>query len=172
MTILDSELHFRLSGGASNTDPDAALGGIMSTTTDIVDNTAENLFDHTTGAESSAGDTEYRCFFVFNDNDTLVYQGAKIWIDSETTHTNANVELGLDLAGVNADADTIADENTAPSPAVTFVEANGEGNALTLGDIPANGRYAVWARRTIGAGCLAKNAYTTVFKMKGSSAEA
>lgn len=161
-----------MSGGAGNTDPDLALGGAMSTTTDIVDNTAENLFDHTSGAESSAGDVEYRCFYVFNDNDTLTYQSAKIWIDSETTHANANIKIALDLAGVGGTADTIVDENTAPDPSLTFVEANGEGNALSLTSIGPNSYYAVWVERTITAGCLAKNAYTTVFKVKGSSAEA
>lgn len=172
MTILESELHFRLSGGSGNASPAASLGGVMSTSTDIVDNTAENLFDHTSGPEATAGRVEYRAFYVFNDNDTLVYQGAKIWIDSETSHTNANLQMALDLAGVNATGDSVTLETDAPDPALTFVEANGEGNALTLGNIPANGRYMVWVKRTITAGVLAKNNYSTVFKIKGSSAEA
>lgn len=174
MTILESEIHIRLSGGsvgASNTDPDQSLGDVI-TTTDLVDNTAENLFDHTSGAESTAGDVEYRCLYVFMDNDTLTYQGAKLWIDSETNHANANIKIALDLAGLDATADLVANENTAPSPALTFVEANGEGNALSLGNMPPNNKYAFWVERTITAGCLAKNAYTTVFKIKGSSAEA
>ena len=174
MTIAESDIHIRISGGsvgAGNTDPDQALGGPM-TSTDLVDNTAENLFDHTSGAESTAGDVEYRCCFVYMDHDTITYQGAKLWIDSETNHANANIKIALDLAGLNADADIVSTENEAPSPALTFVEANGEGNALTLGNMTPNSRYAFWVERTITAGCLAKNAYTTVFKVKGQSAEA
>jgi hypothetical protein len=173
MTILQSEILLRLSGGASNTVPNDSLGGIMSTTTNIVDNTAENLFDHVAGAESTPGDTEYRGFYVLNSNGTLTYQDAKIWIDSETSHSGANLTMSLCHEGLNATMETIANENTAPVGAsINFVEANGIGNALVLGDIPAGQRFGIWLKRVIGAATLAKNAYELVIKVTGDSAEA
>lgn len=172
MTIADTDILLRLSGGAANTLPTASLGGIMSTTTSVVDNTAENLFDHVTGPQSTVGRTEYRMIYVLNNHGTIPYQNAIIWLDSETVHTGANIKIALDLAGANTTGDTIATEDEAPSPALTFVEASTEGAALSLGTLNAGQRYAVWFQRIIGAGTLAKNNYTTVIKVKGSSAEA
>lgn len=170
MAITDTDILLRLSGGASNTDPNLSLGGIMSTTTSIVDNTLHNLFDKTLGSESTAGDTEYRGFYVLNNHGTLTLESAKIWIDSETTHTNANVKIALCDEGVNATMETIATENDAPT-GPTFDEHSTEGTALSLGNIAAGQRYGIWLQRIITAGCLAKNNYTVVLKVKGDTAE-
>jgi|SRR5215212_2767218 len=170
MPIADTDILIRLSGGAGNTDPNLSLGGIISTTA-LVDNTLHNLFDRVSGAESTAGDTEYRGFYVLNNHGTLTLQGAKIWIDSETSHVGENVQIGLATQGVNVTMSTIADESTAPSPAVTFAEAATEGAALTLGDIAAGQRFGIWLKRITGAGTLAKSNYTVVIKVKGDTAE-
>jgi hypothetical protein len=169
MAILESEILLRLSGGTSNTDPNLSIGGDMSSTTVITDNTLHNLYDKVSGAESSAGATEYRCFYVYNSNSSLTYQSAKIWIDSETSHSGEDIEIGLDLAGLNGTADTIADAYTAPDPAVTFADATGEGAALTLGNIPATNKYAVWVKRVTDASTAAYDNYTTVIKVRGDT---
>lgn len=170
MAITSTDILLKLSGGSTNTDPNLSLGGGISTTS-IVDNTLHNLFDKVTGAESTAGDTEYRGFYVLNNHGSLTLESAKIWIDSETVHTDENVRIGLDLAGLNATMDTIPDENTAPSPAVTFSEAATEGAALSLGNIPFGQYYGIWLERISTAGVLAKNNYTVVIKVKGDTAE-
>lgn len=169
MAIQDTDILLRLSGGTGNTDPNLSFGDAMSSTTVIVDNTLHNLYDKVTGAESSAGATEYRCFYVLNNHATLTLQSAKIWIDSETTHTGEDIEIGLDLSGLNGTADTIADAYTAPDPAVTFSDATGEGAALTLGNIPATQKYAIWVKRTTSASTAAYDNYTTVIKVRGDT---
>lgn len=171
MAILDSEILLRLSGGSGNTDPNAALGGVMSTSTVISDNTSNNLFDKITGAESTAGRTDYRGFYVLNNDGALTLEDAGIYVDSETTHTGVDVELGLATQGLNATMSTIADEVTAPSPSVTFSDASGVGNRLVLGNIPAGQRYGVWAKRVINAGTAAKTDYTVVLKVVGDTPE-
>ena len=170
MAISASDILLRLSGGASNTDPNLSFGGIMSTTTVITDNTLHNLFDKVTGAESTAGATEYRCFYVLNNHGSLTYQSAKIYIDSEDTHSGEDVEIGLDLAGLDGTADTIADAYTAPDPAVTFSDASGVGNALTLGNIPFGQKYAVWVKRVTTASTAAYDDYGIVIKVVGDTA--
>jgi len=72
MPIVSTDIEYRLSGGTTNTDPDASLGGAMSTAVGglITSGAANNLFDDVTGDESAAGDTEYRCFYVTNDHAT------------------------------------------------------------------------------------------------------
>lgn len=170
MPITATDIKFYLTGGSSNSDVNASLGGVVSST-EITDNSLHNLFDKVTGTESSAGDTEYRCIAVKNTHGTLVLQDGKIWVSSETTHTGADMEIGLDLAGLNATPDTIANENTAPDPAVTFVDAASEGAALTLGNIPAGQYYGIWIKRAITAATAAKDNYTTVLTVKGDTSE-
>src|SRR5574339_155972 len=170
MPITTSDIILRLSGGASNSDPNACLGGVMSTTTAIVDNTLHNLFDKVLGSEATAGDTEYRGFYILNNHGTLTLESAKIWIDSETSHTNENVRIALAGEGVNQTMETIANENTAPA-GESFVDAANEGAALSLGNIAAGQRYGVWLERISTAWVAAKNNYTIVLKIKGDTAE-
>ena len=67
MAVLAGDIDFHLSGGAANADPNASLGGAISNN-QIVGGSLHNLFDQVAGAESSAGDSEYRCFYVRNNS--------------------------------------------------------------------------------------------------------
>lgn len=150
MSVLSTDILFNLSGGASNTDPDASLGGAESST-QITSDSLSNLFDEVTGDEHTAGDTEYRCFYVKNNSAETAYN-VKVWIDSNTTSSEDTITIGLDLAGAGGTADTIADESTAPDPEVTFSTADGQANALSLGDMTAGQSYGVWVKRVVSAG--------------------
>ena len=125
MPITSTDLKFHLSGGAANSDPNAALGGAISTT-QIVDATVANLFDNVSSAESAAGDTEYRCFYVKNTHATLTLQAAKVYIQTNTPSADTSAEIGLGTSAVNGTEQTVANESTAPS-AVTFSTAAGSG---------------------------------------------
>ena len=63
MAILSTDLKMYLSGGASNSDPAAALGGAISSS-----QRGTNIFDNVTSGEASAGDTEYRGVYIKNTN--------------------------------------------------------------------------------------------------------
>lgn len=169
MPIAASDILCRLSGGASNTDPNLSLGGVMSTSTVITDNTLHNLYDVVSGAESTAGDTEYRGFYVLNNHGSLTMQSSKIWIDSESSHSGVNVKIALAGEGLNVTMETVANENTAPA-GETFAEAATEGAALTLGNIPNGQRFGVWLERIINAATAAFNNYTVVIKIKCDTA--
>jgi hypothetical protein len=160
MSVQSSDLKFFLSGGAANSDPDAALGGDKSSV-EITSDSLSNLFDEVTGDEHTAGDTEYRCLFVKNDSAETAYN-VKLWIDSNTTSAEDTLNIGLDLTGVGDEADTIADESTAPDPAVTFSAAADQDNALDLGDLAAGESYPIWVKRIVSAGSTpqANNAAT------------
>ncbi len=111
MAIVAGDIEFRLAGGASNSDPNASLGGVLSTTTEITDATVENLFDNVTGDESTPGDTEYRSFYIQNAHGSLTYQLPKIWISTD----NTRIDMALADEGVNVTMETIANESTAPT---------------------------------------------------------
>lgn len=168
MAITASDIVFRHSGGSGNSDPNASLGGAISSTA-LTDASALNMFDNVSGAESTAGDTEYRCIYVRNSHGTLTWQSAKIWIETNTPASGSSVEIGLGTSAVNGTEQTVADESTAPS-GVSFSSAAGSGNALSIGDIPAGQHKAVWVKRIISAGASAYDADSAVFGVTGDTA--
>ena len=105
MPVLDTDLKFFLSGGAGNTNPNAALGGAISTT-EVVDNILNNLFDNVSGVEHTAGDINYRCIYVKNNSVSIAYL-SKLFIETNTPAADSQIQIGLDLAGVGGLADTI-----------------------------------------------------------------
>ncbi len=160
MPIISTDIKQRLSGGAANAVADASIGGAKSS-----NDAPAGLFDTVSGAESAAGDTEYRCIYVHNNHGSLTLVGAKIWIDS---NPSAQINIGLGVAAVNATETAIANESTAPA-SVSFTAAANEGAALTIGDIPAGQHKAIWLRRTVAAAAPAA-AVTYSLTVKGDTA--
>lgn len=151
MPIIASEIQYRLSGGAANADPMLSLGGIISATA-----APAGLFDTIVGAESAAGDVEYRCIYVRNGNATLAMQTAALFIQANTASADTQVAVGLGTSAVNVAEQTIANESTAPV-GVTFSEPTTLAAGIALGSIPAGQFRAVWLRRTINVAAAASN---------------
>ena len=151
MPIIASEIQYRLSGGAANADPMLSLGGIMSGTAQPL-----ALFDTIVGAESAAGDVEYRCIYVRNGSATLALQTAALFIQANTVSADTQIAVGLGTAAVNAAEQIVANESTAPV-GVTFNEPATLGAGLALGTIPAGQFKSVWLRRTVNVAAAASN---------------
>lgn len=150
MPIVAGDIETRLSGGASNSDPNASLGGAMSSTV-WTGGTLHDLFDVITGDENANEVTDYRCIYVVNTHDTLTWIGVKVWI-SDQVAGGANCSIGLDPAGVGDGAitgvaTTISVETDAPS-GVSFSAPASKEEGLTIGDIAPGEAAAVWIRRT------------------------
>ena len=163
MTITSAQIQYRLSGGASNANANASLGGVKSSNA-----VPANLFDDVSGAESAAGDIEYRCFYIHNNNGTLTLQNAVIWIESNTTGNR--IAIGLGTSAVNGTEQTVANEDTAPT-SVTFSQPANKGAGIALGNIPAGQHRAVWIRRTIAPGTGAAND-SYLLRVEGDTAAA
>ena len=73
MAITSSDLEFYLSGGSSNSNPNAALGGAISSSA-ITNASDNNLFDDVTGDEADSGDSEYRCSYINNNYGSITLQ--------------------------------------------------------------------------------------------------
>ena len=155
MPIASSDLKIYLSGGAANSDPNAALGGAISST-EVTDNTTHNLFDQVSGTESNAGDTEYRCVYLKNTHGSLTAQNTHVYISSNTASSDTTIDIALAGEGSNATAETIANENTAPS-GETFSAPTTYAGGLDMGNLAAGQRYGLWIRRTVTAGAAAVN---------------
>ena len=160
MPVADSDITFRLSGGAGNADQNASLGGIISSTA-WAGGTLHDLFDAVSGDENLASRIEYRCIYVRNGHATLAW-GPNIyaWFSAPVAG-GATLALGWATQGVGNGtatgvASTIANETTPPSPAVTFVDqataaSKAAGVVITGGaavTIPALSVCALWIKRS------------------------
>jgi hypothetical protein len=172
MAIVATDLKFFLSGGASNANPAASLGGVISS-----NQVGSNLFDDISTAEAAAGDTEYRCYFVKMTNATDTAYAVKVWIASNTTATSTAIQIALAKEGVANTVETVANEGTAPtgasaSPMVapTFGDAEDEANALTIGNLTPGQAHAVWIKRVVTATTVAFANDTTTLRVKANTA--
>jgi hypothetical protein len=151
MPITPSEVQYRLSGGAANASAAASIGGAKSANA-----VPANLFDDNSGAESAAGDIEYRCFYVHNNNGTLTLQNPGIYIQAQLLSVGHSIAIGVGASAVNGTETAVANEDTAPA-GVSFSAPVTPGTALALGNIPPGQHRAVWIRRTVAASSPAGN---------------
>ncbi len=136
-------LELRYTGGASNTDPDASLGGVSSANALSV-TALNNLFDDAHPAERAAGSVEYRAISLHNSGDAAATV-IEMYMSTITSNPDTDIAFGLDST-----TGTIVDETTAPS-GVTFANYT-SASKLSISDIVAAGAQRVWVRRTIQAG--------------------
>ncbi len=150
-----TDIQYRLSGGAANTDPFLSRGGAMSTDSAgiIVDNVINSIFDNVTGPESSSGRTEYRCVMVKNNHGTITFTSPKIYIYNDTPSGDDHIEIGVGLvaSGVGIVEQTIGSETTAPS-SITFSQPLTVDAAIPFEDIPPGGSKGIWVKRVVNAG--------------------
>jgi hypothetical protein len=152
MPIIDTDIKYRLSGGASNADPAASIGGAKSTT-EVAEGT---LFDTVTAAEALAGDVEYRCVYVHNAHATLTMISPRLFLAANTSSTQTSAAVGIGAAALNATEPPVANENTAPA-GVTFSAPGNYAAGIALPDVPPGQHQAIWLRRTVDAAAGAQN---------------
>ena len=168
MAIVAGDLKIYLSGGGSNTDPNASLGGVISST-EVVDNTTHNLFDQVSGTESNAGDTEYRGVYLKNTHGSLTLQNTKVYISSNTGSADTTIDIALDGGATNATMETLTDESTAPS-GETFTAPTTYAGGLSIGSLAAGEKKGLFIRRTVNAGAAAVNDDAVTIKYDGDTA--
>lgn len=152
MPIAISDIKYYLSGGAANSDGNASLGGAVSTTEQGTG--LHELFDLITGDDSEAGDTECRCVYVKNVNGVDTAYNARLYISVNTPGTGTSAQVGLGTSAIGGTEQTVADEDTLPA-GVTFSDADGLANALTIGDLAPGQTKAFWIKRVVAAAAAA-----------------
>lgn len=159
MPIASSDILYKLSvttgpGNSTAGTPATSLGEFISTTA-IADASPHNLFDLMTGDENAAGaaEVEYRCFFVHNNHATLTWENVVVWLSAEVAG-GAVAAIAVDstaasaVGSATAQALEVANESTAPSPALTFSSPITKGTGLSIGNLTAGQVRAIWVRRT------------------------
>lgn len=170
MPIVTADILHQLSGGAGNTDPNAALGGAISSTA-IVDNTTNNLFDSVSAAEALAGDTEYRGFYGKNNHGSITLAEARVFISQATSSADDEFDIGVAVEAMNVTMATIANESTAPT-SVTFSRPTTYGTGLALNSttgLTAGSSRGIWVRRTVNAAAAAATGVTGIIKIEGTT---
>jgi hypothetical protein len=170
MPITTAEVEIRLSGGAGNSDPNASLAGVKSSTV-LVDATVNNLFDDVSGSESNAGDIEYRHVYIHNADGSLVGQTPRIYISQDSTGTGDEIDIALGAAANGATETAIGNESTAPGGGVTFSHPTTYGSGLAPSNVNAGSHISLFIRRTVSAGGAAKNNNTAIFNVDLDTAE-
>lgn len=168
MPVDPADIVYRLSGGAGNTDVNASLGGVKSSTA-VTDNVDNNLFDDVSGDEHTAGRTEYRCIYVHNADATVTLQGGKVWRPVHSPGADTVVAIAVGTAAVNGTEQTVANETTAPTGVTWSTTAVDRASGLALGDIPPGQHKAVWIRRVVSAGSTPQAAATAGIQAGGDT---
>lgn len=150
---LASYLLAYLSGGASNTNPAASLGGAMSFYAPR-QHIRGSVFADLTEAQRVAGLDAYRCIYLANTHPMLSMANLTIWLDGLPANVATTMTIGADPAGVNGTATTVGAETTAPG-GVTFSGPTSYGAGINLGTLDPGDFVAVWIRRNITAGATA-----------------
>ena len=165
-----ADIKVYLSGGAANTDPNASLGGVISTTA-LVDNTLHNLFAKVSAAEALAGSTKYRGIYIKNDNGhTLTLEDAIAFIESQTTSGDTSIEIAVADEAIDATMATIADEDTAPaSISGSWVSATGEASGSAIGDLDDGSYRGLWVKRIVTASASAFGNDTAQVGVRGET---
>ena len=192
MAVTAGDLDFHLTGatsdGGAQTDPAASTGGYRSSST--IQSAADNkLWDDVSGAEASAGDTEYRCFAIKNTHASLALQDFKIWMQTTTGNASDLISFAVEVPqGDNStgSCQAVADESTTPDTSVTFWSglsatqwSTGTNETQGVGcnfgghgdaDLDSGEIMFVWVKRVVAAGAAAAAAESVTFKISGSSA--
>lgn len=116
---LSIEISFVLSGGSTNLDPNASLGGDPSSAP-IVDDSTNNLFADVSAIESQTDYVDYRCFYVFNDGAAPIYDMG-VWI-AEDFEGGAILMLGVDSRNA-VQRINVSDTSSGGSFSVSYLEA-------------------------------------------------
>ena len=120
-------------GGAAGT-PAGSLGDYRSTTEIDQVTYDNNLFDDVSGAEASAGHTDYRCFVFKNTHGTLDLTDAKVFFQVDDANADTTYSLCLERPQTSlttGNAQLIANETTAPDISNTTYHTSGAWTAST-----------------------------------------
>lgn len=164
--IEESDILFKLSGGAANADPNLSLGGARSTVS-LVDDTANNIWDNVSTTERTSGRTEYRCWYLLNNHSSKPLVNPVIWLYAPTSALGDEIEIALGSSAINGVEQTVANETTAPT-GVTFSKPYTFSGGLIIGaDILAGQHKAVWEKRIVTAGAPVKPDNFAIIMVRG-----
>ncbi len=156
MPIIEDDLIHRLSGGSTNTDPNLALGGAMSENIGgvIVSGTDNNDMDDITSDEASTGIIIYHGYYYSNEvtSAVLTWIDPVFWIESQTSSGDTDVEIGIAIEAKNVAIVTIANEETPPSPGISFQTPTNKASGIIIGSLDQDDFRGHWIKYAVPEG--------------------
>lgn len=95
MTIASNDISYVYSGGFSNNNAAASIGGEPSTT--LIQGVVNNLFDDIGKERSLTGSIDYRCFYVINTSVVDSLFNAEFYINSQVSG-GSTIAIGVEQA--------------------------------------------------------------------------
>ena len=103
-----------------------------------------------------------------NKSSTDTWNSGKIWVVYQTPSAGTQIDIGLDPAGINGTAVTIANETTAPV-GVVFSHPTTEGTSIAIGNLTAGDYQAIWLKRIVSSGASASQDDYVEVRLKGTT---
>ena len=166
--VVAGDIDLVLSGGVSNTDPAASLGGAKSTQAGAVvaDDVANEVFHDIASDDASAGITLYSGLYYENTNVSDDYLDPVIYFSSQTSSGDTSAEMAIADEDVDTTIETIANEETAPSgPSFSAPGSVGAGLAIGAtgdGDLAATEYRGWWLKYIVSSSASAATDTMTV----------
>lgn len=180
MGVIAENLKLQLTSGSTssttNTNPINSIGG-QATTTDVDETTTlGNIFDTVTGAESSAGEIEYRWLVVRNASTDSNATAVKVYVSINTGTDGDNASDVNDATSAIALAKFTSKNNptavlgtsgyTAPTDASAFAIYDSTSDSLSLDDLNFGEYQCICVRRTIGSSAQANDSAEFTIKIE------
>ena len=154
MTIEPADIGLFLTGGSANTNPNASLGGNVSTT-QVVSNNLHNLFRRITDSEASSGVTLYRCLALKNRDAVDELRNLHFYMVYDTKSADSLALYSRAQAGRNVVETAVANEFTAPTGSnINFIAALNRSGGLSLGNLGVGDFINIWLRYTVQPGSI------------------
>lgn len=141
------------------------LGGpISGTILAITSGNPNNLFVNVTRAEDLAGADTYQCVYLKNTSTTedMIQLGFWLTVNSGSPYADTSIKWGLDPAGLNGSAQTIANVNTRPAN-VSFTGLGTSDPGGNIGTLKSGEFRPIWIWRHVNAGAISRLNDTCVF---------
>lgn len=95
MAFISTDISFVYSGGSGNNNPNSSLGSDPSSYP--ISGAINNIFSDITEQQATAGYTDYRCIYVFNDNSVDTLYDCVAQIQDQLTG-GSNISIGVKIA--------------------------------------------------------------------------
>lgn len=117
----------------------------------VVTNSVNETFDNITANQSLAGYTDYRCFFVVNDDPAGTASDVRVFIKKQPDGADS-LSVGLDPNGLNSNATgPLLDEedSTEVLGSIVFTAPTSSTTGIQLGALGPGEYRAFWIKRTV-----------------------
>jgi hypothetical protein len=161
-----NHIELRYSGGASNDDGTASLGGVMG---GVYSGALGALFQTIPGSVAAAGGFLYRVIYVRNQHPTDTLADIKAFIEQQYAHPGLELAVGVPSQGVDTNVPALASQTTAPA-GVPFVTTTDPDAGAAYGSLGPGQRRGLYLRLGVAAGTARISQAAGVFAVDGEAA--